>query len=240
MLMLKTKSCKHENCNKQPSYNFPGYSPEYCSEHAKKTNIRMIYHPLQHPKEEIKNCEYCSFEIHYNEQFCKGCKEYIKNNNKTTKRKNKELRIKELLDDYEIKYIHDKRIGESKFRPDFIITTKWGCIVIEVDENQHKRKNYPCECENLRMKSICEEIRYTNLLKNKEQKILFIRYNPDTYKFFDEHFSSQKREDFLIKMINEYNNCEPKYNASTIYLFYDHFTNDQLKYIGGVEPDKIE
>ena len=78
---------------------------------------------------------------------------------------------------------HDKVVagGCSKKRPDFLITTFWGYIILEIDEFQHNRKTYPCECEVNRMKEIYFDCGVKHLL--------FIRYNPDSYKTIDDQKS---------------------------------------------------
>jgi len=113
--------------------------------------------------------------------FVKGCKLYISLGNKTVKLHQKELAIKTVLEenfDSDI-FDHDKQVrgGCSKRRPDFLLLTEWGNIIVEVDENQHNRKTYPCSCEVSRMKEIYFDCGVEHLL--------FIRYNPDKYKTLD-------------------------------------------------------
>ena len=228
---LKHKKCIYPNCSIRPSYNFPGYSPEYCKLHSQ---LRMVFQPLSKRKEEIIQCLYCNTDIHYNEQFCSSCKIYISNGNKTVKKKNKELTIKTLLDEHEIKYYHDNIVvnGCSRKRPDFLIPTNWGNIVLEVDEFQHNRKNYNCECEKTRMQQIYYDIGC--------EKVLFVRYNPDQYLSLDKKFSSIERQNFLIKFLKEYICDFPKNNLSVVYLFYDYFICNHKDFIGGVETEEID
>ena len=233
------KTCIHESkegvrCETRPTYSYPGYAPEYCKKHI--PNKRMVIYPLKKPKEEDKECEFCLNPIHYNETFCSSCKKYIELGNRTVKAERKELEIKNLLDQYEIKYTHDSVVSDgcSKKRPDFLIPTEWGNIILEVDEHQHKRKNYSCECEVQRMKQIYHDVGCSHLL--------FIRYNPDSYKTVRGNPTSQnERFDFLIKMIREYIHTKPGSNLSVVYLFYDKFITDpNSEYVGCVEPDFID
>ncbi|CAH6419078.1 Hypothetical protein HVR_LOCUS271 [uncultured virus] len=51
-----------------------------------------------------------------------------------------------------ISAIHNKPIsinGSSKFRPDFLIRSKFGYIIFEVDEFQHKNQGYNNESERM-------------------------------------------------------------------------------------------
>ena len=218
---IKNKKCIHPNCNIIANYNYPGFSKEYCKTHSLK---RMICNPLSKPKEEDIQCAYCNISIHYNELYCSSCKKYIQLGNKTVKRKEKELEIKSLLEEHEIKFYHDVIVkdGCSKKRPDFIIPNNWGNIVLEIDEFQHIRKTYSCECEITRMKQIYQDI--------GEQNCLFIRYNPDSYKTLNENkpISKNERKNILIKFINDIINTNYT-GLGVIYLFYDGFIVDNLE-----------
>lgn len=211
------KKCLYEDCNTRASCGYPGYSAEYCGKHKLP---RMKYRPYSLPKEENKKCEYCGDTIHYNEEFCPGCKIYIQLGT-TLSAKTKEIQIKALLED-EYKFFYDERVGDIKKRPDFRIPIKNGNIIIEVDEYQHKRKNYPCECELLRMKQIFYACGKPNML--------FLRYNPDYYKTFDEiYFDSKRRESLLLKYIQERILKMDFSGLNVVYLFYDWFSIDSIE-----------
>ena len=105
----------------------------------------------------------------------------------------------------------------SKRRPDFLIPINYGSIVVEVDEYQHNRKNYPCECEITRMKQIYFDIGAKHLIS--------IRYNPDKYKpSYGSEWTLQQRETKLIKLIKELITKHPTNSLEVYYLFYDGFT----------------
>jgi hypothetical protein len=131
--------------------------------------------------------------------------------------KEKEIKMKNFLNEMEIKYVHDQIVeqGCSKKRPDFQIKTYWGTIILEVDEHQHNRKTYSCECEITRMKQIYYDV--------GEEKMIFIRFNPDTYKSETKKLSINQRYEYMEKFIQEKINQIPQYNLSVIYLFYDFF-----------------
>lgn len=112
----------------------------------------------------------------------------------------------------------------SKKRPDFIKYTEWGggAIVLEVDEHQHNRKNYLCECETTRMKQIYHDIGMEN--------VFYIRYNPDKYKPIEgRQVSDSKRHDMLVKIVKKYIEKKPQHSCSVIYLFYDGFVPTVLE-----------
>lgn len=94
-----------------------------------------------------------------------------------------------------------------------------GNLIVEIDEFQHKRKNYPCECEITRMQQIYYDL--------GSEYLLFIRYNPDSYKTMQGKQSPEiKREEYLIKTINISLTKKPETNLEVIYLFYDYFITD--------------
>jgi hypothetical protein len=225
---LKHKTCRYSKCKTRSSFGMPGYSSEYCSNH-KLPN--MIYNPTKVKTDDFKTCNLCENKIHYAQDFCSNCHTYIKLG-RTIKYHEKELAIKQLLIDNNIKFIHDTIVDTacSKKRPDFRIDTKFGSIILEVDEHQHRRKSYSQECEITRMKQIFFDI--------GSEQLLFIRYNPDKYKPGDDEKeeSNLNRQDYLIKYIK----CitqkdllfENKGGILVIYLFYDGFkrtdTNQEI------------
>ncbi len=216
------KLCTHPNCEKRPSYGIPSYLSEYCAKHKKPG---MVAHPTKY-KDGYVECSFCLVKIHYSQNYCKGCQSYI-TEGKTTKRLQKEHEIKGLLEENKIEFTHDSIVkgGCSKRRPDFILRRSWGNIIIEVDEHQHNRKNYSCECEISRMKEIYFDIGEPNLL--------FIRYNPDSYKTSSgSSFIKRRRHEYLIKTINE---IESFSGLGVSYLFYDLFTHHYIEVIDPYE-----
>ena len=231
---VKNKHCAQLNCNIQAQFGLAGYSAEYCGKH--KTN-EMILHPRKRKREQTINCQYCLTEIHYDEQFCSGCKRYIQLGNKTVKAHTKELAIKTLLKtNFEKEFVsHDITIESScsRKRPDFVINTTWGNIIVEVDEFQHLRNNYPCACEISRMKQIYFDCGVEHLL--------FVRYNPDKYKLLENVLqceSKRNREDYLVRYIKEQFaiNDKPSWgHLGVVYLFYDGFSRDAVE-IESINP----
>jgi len=238
---VKHKTCSHPDCMTQPNFNFLGFTATYCGTHRSPT---MVYNP----KKRCSSCKNfaisrtqdsftcadhqnrtsiplsnicpicCSCFVEIPHSQCVRCASY---DGKTLKTKLKELTVKNALDDARIHYSsYDKRVegGCSARRPDFIITTEWGNIVLEVDEFQHRRTNYPCECEITRMKQIYFDIGSSYLS--------YIRYNPDPYKpSYSIQFPELKRLDFLTRKIKELTLNKPENPCEVLYLFYDGFTH---------------
>ena len=225
---VKNKRCTQLGCHTSANYGLSGYQPEYCAKH--KTN-EMVLHPRKRKREQIVNCQYCAAEINYNEQFCSSCKRYIELGNKTVKSHTKELTIKMLLKtNFENEFVsHDMIIDNacSKRRPDFVLNAPWGSMIVEVDEFQHMRNNYPCACEISRMKQIYFDCGV--------QHLLFVRYNPDKYKLLETTLrceSKNNREKYLVRYIKEQlviNNKPSWGNLGVVYLFYDGFSRDVVE-----------
>ena len=217
---VKRRLCTTKNCDKTAKYNKPGYSPDFCREHKQEC---MILNPTKKLKDEVKECSFCNHVIHYNAEYCKGCKTYIALGNKTVKYHKKENEIKFLLDENKIAYTHDKIVvdGCSRKRPDFHIRTNNGkVIILEVDEFQHKRKNYSCECELSRMKQIFFDV--------GEENLLFIRYNPDSYISINGiEFTKRQRSEYLVKYLKQHLDNSSFGKLGVVYLFYDGFVLDQ-------------
>jgi hypothetical protein len=126
----------------------------------------------------------------------------------------------------------DKQIegGCSKKRPDLFLQLGSHVIIVEIDENQHI--DYNTTCEGVRMMNIWGDIGF--------QKIVIIRFNPDSYKVNGIRYNScwttdEKGLCILNKnKINEWNErlislkttilhwvrCVPSQESTKIDLYY--------------------
>ena len=195
-------------------------------------------------------CIICFNKTEIGQQICNSCTTTIE---APTKRHLKELQILRHLEDNKINiYSYDKALGASKRRPDFVIKYATNnIIVIECDEFQHQRTSYTCECEITRMKQIYfdlfkpveTKIRDTeedacaasNDIEELENKLLFIRYNPDNYKSESAPFITIRRLEYLEQYIKNFNFDEMESGLYVKYLFYDMFIPTDLMY----DLDKI-
>lgn len=71
-------------------------------------------------------------------------------------------------------WIADKIItgGCSRRRPDLFLDLIQSVIIVEIDENMHTE--YDCSCENRRIMELSRDVAH--------RPIVFIRFNPDSYK----------------------------------------------------------
>jgi len=113
----------------------------------------------------------------------------------------KQYRNKELLVvDYvknkfsELQFSFNKTVqnGCSKRRPDILLELNTHCIIIEIDENQH-----------IDYETNCEEQRINDLFNDIGLPIIFIRFNPDSYKINDRNITSCFTNTGVVKKSKE-------------------------------------
>jgi Holliday junction resolvase len=202
-------TCGGLNCSKRPTYTDKDDNyPRRCEDHKLPTDNSVVERP----------CQKCNQVYLINEKtgMCNYCLELPIN----TTRKFREERIGNLLraNGYQI-ILADQRIpgGNSSKRPDFVVDHLHNNeyrLIIEVDEHQHEL--YSEEDELNRMIEIHEDY--------NESSLIFIRYNPDSYKTDGNSLDQQRREGILIDLLNSFQNIqELKVPIVVIYLFYDGF-----------------
>lgn len=158
--------------------------PIHCSDHKSQDDIELIN----------RICHNCEQSVYYpiNKDLCMDCGRY----REIIKVSARETAIERLLLDNNIEFIHDKRISNhgSRHRPDFLISSCFGYIIIEVDENQHNK--YLEFEEKERMRTIYNDIQ----LATPGKQVLFLRYNPDKYDGIQ--LDDKKRLEYLLVVIN--------------------------------------
>jgi hypothetical protein len=178
--------------------------------------IRCINHKLEKDIEMIeKVCSSCFLKIYIpnNKKICAVCGNY-----RYKIISSKEHNIKIFLQSQNIKFIHDKIVHSdgSAYRPDFLINSLFGKIILECDEFQHRDYHYIKE-QN-RMKTIYKDIQ----ILSKEDEVLFIRYNPDDYKGLQ--YDINGRLEYLQILLEHFINLgKLNIKLGVIYLFYDGF-----------------
>lgn len=184
--------------------------------------IRCENHKLYDDKNIIeKPCNSCGLLYLLNESnnLCENC-----DKNRSIKYfKSKEMAIKQLLEESEIKYeTWNKQVsgGCSKRRPDFLIDKDTFVIIVEVDENQHKHYG-PRDCEIIRMIQIHNDIGLP---------CIFVKFNPDSYRDDGGKLirSNLGRNRIFLQILRGLINRDPinekiKDSLCAYYLFYDGF-----------------
>jgi hypothetical protein len=139
--------------------------PVRCPDHCLPTDIELVQ----------RICPNCEDEIYYpsNQDVCMECGQY----RDIFIISLREEAVERLLVAHKIDFVHDKRVYHhgSRHRPDFLIPSSFGYIIVEVDENQHN-KHLQIE-EDTRMRAIYQDVQF--IAPGKQ--VLFLRYNPDKY-----------------------------------------------------------
>lgn len=184
--------------------------PVRCFDHQLPTDIQLVN----------KICEQCFDKIYMpsNKTICMECGKY----RKKILFSFKEHIVKEFLRSNSISFRHNKAVHQigSQYRPDFLIDTKFGKIILEVDEHQHKRQNKEInDNETNRMKVIYKDIQ----IVKKNSEVLFIRYNPDFYE--GPQYDTDQRLTYLYKLLNYFLDINIfGIKLGVVYLYYDGFT----------------
>lgn len=139
------------------------------------------------------------------------------------RQKKEENKIKLLLEKNDITFERETRIDFSCFDSgkhwaciDFVLYRKDYTVLLEVDENQHKY-GYTVSCDMKRMNHILTTIR----CEGNTLPVLFLRYNPHTFKinYKTQKITQKERQNCLLKFLNNY---KPEREGLEIkYFYYD-------------------
>lgn len=195
-LFIKNK-CSIENCDNEHEYIFDKI--KYCKNHIPKSKDFLIRKRI---------CKYCN--IREESVFiCSDCRTI------QCKKEYSIVRHLRRVMKTEFEYNNSSMLqGCSKKRPDIFFDLPKHCIVVEIDEDQHKRYDESCECS--RINEIVNSI--------GGRSITFIRYNPDIVKHKKEvqNFTPAERIDLLVKTLNEEIVKDHEiFNVNIIQIFYD-------------------
>jgi len=198
------------NCLKE--FDVKVNDTKYCLEHCPKKEYEIAIKRL---------CKYCDLEDD-SQYICKECK-----NNKNKKEWQV---IRYLRKNIDTNFKHDDSSemlqGCSKRRPDAYFDLEKHVVIAEIDENQHKSYDDPCECS--RINEIVNGI--------GGRPIIIIRYNPDKINN-NNNTITIKQEDRLNCLVDtikeELVKDYDKFIVKIIQLYYD---DNFIEY----EPIKIE
>jgi hypothetical protein len=247
MIDIKSKLCQYIKCKNDAIYGIKDKKSQFCFEHKKENMINLYLDN----KCNVDNCEKEHEIIIDNIKFClthcpdnkieiilkRKCKycdieedsKYVCNDCKKIQHKKEWSIIRILRKNIDTKFEYDSNKmlnGCSKKRPDVYFELNKHCVIVEIDEYQHKTYEDKCECARL------NEI--VNGIGGKS--VIIIRFNPDKIKNNKTTIDIPQKDriDLLIKIVKEeltkdYENFVVK----IIQLFYD---DDYIKY----EPIKKE
>jgi hypothetical protein len=242
MIDVNSKFCCEKKCKNDAVFGYIGKRKQCCEEHKKSemVNLDIEYKCSECEKEydfivdnkkfcmehcpnkdyEIKikkMCKICDIEEKSN-FICNDCKQlankkewavvrYIKKNIDTPHKHNSNEPVKEC----------------SNRRPDVIFELPTHCVIVEIDENQHKAYQESCECARI------NEI--VNSIGGKS--VVFIRYNPD--KTYNTHkkkkeikFEIEDKLKLLIKTIKK--ELVKEYDEICVKLIQLYYDDDYEEY----------
>jgi hypothetical protein len=118
-----------------------------------------------------------------------------------------------ILQRLEFEYIPQFKIADK--RVDFMITTEWGRILLEVDENQHKKYGLPSE--------VARTCLIQDWALEQNGSTLLVRFNPDKFSVGGEDMCTTwtTRADFLTRMLRDVQATKPTQAFEIIFLYYD-------------------
>jgi hypothetical protein len=221
MIYKPNKKCLIRSCNEKAIYGIK--TSIHCESHKTADEICLIERKCKLcDRIDIVNEEGVCINFCLMEEKYKIYKIYKKNI------KSKELRIYNILKaEFGEPTSYDKKIEGSCFneRPDIVYDMKTHIVIIEVDEDQHRKgSNYNPECEYKRMINIFNSFGGI--------PIIFIRYNPDVHKENNEiiKLPKAKKEELLIAWIKKAREEIPENYCNVIYLFYDDYNKSQTEF----------
>jgi len=179
MINVVSKRCIYPNCQIIPNYNFEGdVKALYCVKHKIEGML-----DIKHKKCKTQLCT--TRVLNKYDGYCLFCYMNLFPDKPVSRNyKTKEYSVVEYVKTNftHLTWISDKIIqdGCSKRRPDLLLDLGYQVIIIEIDENQHI--DYDCSCENKRIMELSQDLNH--------RPIVFIRFNPDEYKFQDKTITS--------------------------------------------------
>lgn len=234
------KKCQFEGgCKKEATHNYKEIrEPILCKDHKQdnmrsKKNICCNYKDCiidgnfslnKDDKERYCKDHKSDNMYHYISEICKNCNKFLERNestecsncNPTIYLNSKEEQVRKLLINNNIEFEYNKGIkgtnNNNPLKPDFKINCENYYIIIEVDENQHKR--YKDEYEINRIKKIREKL---------DKNIIILRFNPDSFKVNNKlnqiHFEDRLK--FLLSIIKELINEQNTSYIELYKMYYD-------------------
>lgn len=170
---VKKSRCKTPGCPKRPSFNFPGETKGlYCASCADLTKMKNVLN---------KYCSSCGLiQIHSTNTYGGLCIECAQHTGLVKNPRNVRVQEKAVAE-YLKQHFKNITLSEDtplegscvNLRPDISCDFGNFILIVEIDENQHKGKEY----------TSCDTKRNVQLLLNGGSRpIVFIRFNPDSFK----------------------------------------------------------
>lgn len=215
MVNIKGKLCGHQSCKEDALYGYKDGRAQFCKQHHLVNMINVVVdrqcdvctseydvlmpdgskYCLQHSPEEMHEvllkrlCKYCDIQ-EASPFVCKECN--LRSNKKEW------AVVRYLRRNIQTPFSHDTSSmlqGCSKRRPDIFFDFPTHCVIVEIDEFQHRGYEDSCECARL-----CEIVSAVG-----GRPVTVIRFNPDSVRHNGRLLTIpiSQRLELLVKSIKE-------------------------------------
>jgi hypothetical protein len=235
MVSMVDKYCRIPKCAETPLFGISGKKALYCGKHKSENMVNIVIEKkccieicVEEYTQEYNGSKYCDDHLPSDSHLeilkriccfcyireestyvCKGCKETI------CKQENAIVRHLKKVIPFEFTHDSSEMLqGCSRARPDIYYEFKQHCVIVEVDEKQHRSYSDSCECS--RINGIVNGI--------GGKPVIFIRYNPDIvrHRGVKVGILQKDRIDTLVEMIIYAINNPPKtFKVEMYQLYYD-------------------
>ena len=241
-LMFKNpmKKCTIENCSEPVCYGIT--EPVHCETHAIDTELCLIG----------SKCTKCfKIDILNKSKLCIYCEPNELFEQHKTYIKKRERLVLNYLDehvkfpkDIEIKVRDDKIIDSTcnLYRPDRIYDCGTHLVITEIDEDQHKHRNF---CDQYKSLEHAELARMYHIQAANGLPCIFFRFNPDKFKIKNKKINADmtKRLNLLVKWNQLAFTMVPTSETSPVRymkLFYDEYNPNIVDFSTITEKDVLE
>ena len=110
--------------------------------------------------------------------------------------------------------IKSSEYSKRAFRPDFVFKTKYGVVILEVDEHQHRHYGALTEIERMK----CIAVSFAG------HAVTFVRWNPDGFVSHGirKRMPFNKKLQMLAEFLEGILEIDPQGRCDVHYMFYDH------------------
>ena len=212
----KIFKCKQENCS------YTCKSKSTINSHSSNVHDIGDYECSDCLQNVFKLIEFKDDVVQKNVKICRSC--YNKRTGYSGKKEEQAVNfLEKKFGNYFV--MKDKilkgDVCRTRRRPDLYISSSRNLhIIVECDENQHRGYNH--RCENGRIDEMIDEI--------KEGSIIFIRWNPDYYKYNNKRGLTKRQErlELLEKTIDFFVMKEYQKLKLNIYMVYMFYSDDRV------------
>jgi hypothetical protein len=234
MVNVSKQKCTHPKCKEIPIFGYKNQRPQSCETHKADGMI----HLAESQQCCVPDCMAVYMYIHENQQYCSAhcpvdyetilkrhCKycdlkettDFVCSDCRGRNHKKEWGVVQHLRRHIDTPFMYDSAQmlqGCTNRRPDLFFEMAVHCVIVEVDENQHRAYESSCECA--RISEIVGGI--------GGKSVVFIRYNPDTVRSKGrvKHVPNVERVDVLVQTVkDELTKAHDRFCVQIVQVWYD-------------------